>query len=251
MFMSNTSWQKVSLWYNRLIEEKGNFYHQELIIPKSLALLNLSAEGSLLDLGCGQGVLAKALPGNVYYQGIDIAPSLIDFAKKQDRKPLHHYSIGDVTKPLLIDKKDFTHAAVILALQNIEDPKSVLQNAAGHLVQNCKLLIVLNHPAFRIPRQSSWGVDRANKIQYRRINRYLTPLKIPIKMHPGMKDSLLTWSFHFPLSSYSQFLHESGFVIEKIEEWTSPKKSIGKMGKAENLSRSEIPLFLALVARKV
>ena len=54
-------------------------------------------------------------------------------------------------------------------------------------------------------------------------------------MHPGQKQSTLTWSFHFPLSSYSQFLQESGLLIEKIEEWTSPKKSIGKMGKAENV----------------
>ena len=247
----NTSWQKVSKWYNSLVEDKGHFYHQEIIIPKSLSLLNLNSNSSVLDLGCGQGVLARAVPKNVYHHGIDIAPTLIDFAKKHDKNPLHRYLVGDITRSLLIEKKDFSHAAIILALQNVESPKSVLQNASQHLARDGKVLIVLNHPAFRIPRQSSWGVDPANKIQYRRINRYLSPLKIPIIMHPGMKNSPLTWSFHFPLSSYSQFLQESGFVIEKIEEWTSPKKSVGRMRRTENLSRNEIPLFLALLAQKM
>lgn len=248
--MRDTSWQKVSGWYRRLVDDTGHFYHKQIIIPKSLSLLNLDPSSSVLDLACGEGVLARALPKNIYYQGVDIAPSLIDFAKREDRNPLHQYLAADVTKPLSFEQRGFTHAAIILALQNIEYPNLALQNAAKSLIRGGKLLIVLNHPAFRIPRQTSWGVDEKNKIQYRRINRYLTPLKIPIVMHPGQKNSPTTWSFHFPLSSYSQFLNQSGFVIEKIEEWTSPKKSVGKMKRMENLARSEIPLFLALLARK-
>jgi len=38
------------------------------------------------------------------------------------------------------------------------------------------------------------GIDEANKIEYRRINRYFTPLKIPITTHPGEAKSSVTWS---------------------------------------------------------
>lgn len=246
----DTSWQKVSGWYKNLVKEKGHYFHEHLVIPKSLELLSLDSANTLLDLGCGEGVLARAIPKNIYYQGVDIAPSLIDYARKNDHNPSHKYAVGNVTKPLPIAKKDFTHAVFILALQNISEPFLALKTAASYLKKGGKLLLVLNHPYFRIPRQTSWGIDEKNKIQYRRIDRYLTPLKIPINMHPGEKESPVTWSFHFPLSDYSKFLYDAGLVIEKIEEWTSDKISVGKAGKMENRSREEFPLFMSILAEK-
>ncbi len=109
------------------------------------------------------------------------------------------------------------------------------------------MVLVLNHPAFRIPRQSGWG-EHTNKIQYRYINRYLTPLEIPITMHPGQSQSAMTWSYHVPISFYAQALASAGLVIETIEEWTSDKQSEGKAARMENRARAEIPLFMAIVA---
>lgn len=246
----DTSWQNVAGWYNKLVKNEGHYYHQNTVIPRSLKLLELNKDSSLLDLACGQGVLARHIPRNMYYIGIDASAGLINFAKNNNRDPRHAYMVKDITQPLHVEKTDFTHAAIILALQNIENPEKVLVNAYQHLQQNGMLLIVLNHPCFRIPRQSSWGIDEQNKTQFRRINRYLSFLKIPINMHPGEKNSPVTWSFHFPLSSYSEFLCRSGFSILKIEEWISDKKSVGKAAKMENRSRDEFPLFMAILAKK-
>jgi hypothetical protein len=46
-------------------------------------------------------------------------------------------------------------------------------------------------------------------------------------------------------------LLENGLVIEKIEEWISPKKSTGKMAKIEDTARAEFPLFMALIIKKL
>lgn len=247
----STSWQKVSGWYNKLVDREGHYYHKHIVMPGAWRLLNLKKDSSILDLACGQGILARHIPKNVYYQGVDIARSLIEFAKKQGSNPLHNYQVLDITKPLNLSKKDFSHAAVILALQNIEFPLLIFENANKHLISGGKLLIVINHPYFRIPRQTSWEIDKETKIQYRRVNRYLSPLKIPITNHPGKgANSSITWSFHYSLSEYSKLLSETGFVIEKIEEWTSDKESIGTASKMENRSRSEFPLFMAILARK-
>lgn len=250
LYMPSTSWQPVSQWYNSSVGESGHYYHQHVVIPKSLAILG--SPESVLDLACGQGVLARHLPAETYYQGIDIAPSLIAFAKKNSENSNHHFAVADVARESLpIQKKDFAAATIILALQNIEHSGQVMKNAAQHLKIGGTLLIVLNHPCFRIPRQSSWGVDEDKKTQYRRIDRYLSPLKIPITAHPGQKNSALTWSFHQPLSVYSQQLRATGFVIEALEEWSSDKTSVGKAAKMENRGRSEFPLFLALLSRKI
>lgn len=247
----NTSWQKVAPWYHKLVSDEGHYFHQHLIIPNSLRLLSLKPQDSLLDIGCGQGVLARQISKEVEYLGIDISSELIRLARERDRNSNHKYQVIDATKDMgIVKKSDFTHAALILSLQNMEFPDAVINNLEKHLKVNGKLLIVLNHPCFRIPRQTSWGIDEVNKLQYRRVNRYLSPLKIPINMHPGKKDSPLTWSFHFPLSEYSKFLFNHHFATELIEEWVSDKESEGRTSRMENRGRTEIPLFMAILARK-
>ena len=99
--------------------------------------------------------------------------------------------------------------------------------------------------------QSSWKIDPENKIQYRRIDKYMSPMKIPIQTQPSKGvQSTQTFSFHHPLSDYSRWLKDAGFVISMIEEWCSDKESDGGAAKMENRSRAEIPLFMAIVAHK-
>lgn len=246
-----TSWEPVSKWYHKIVGNEGHYYHQNIIIPKLLALMDFSKEKgqSLLDLACGQGVMAAKIPQDVEYLGVDISPTLIKEAKSKDKNKKHGYLIADVAKPLKLDKR-YTHAAVVLALQNMENVPGVLENARRHLAEGGKLAIVLNHPCFRIPRQSSWQIDEAKKLQYRRIDRYYSAMPIPIQAHPSKGGkSAETMTYHHPLSYYCGCLKEAGFVIETIEEWCSDKESVGKNAKMENRSRDEFPLFLTIVAK--
>lgn len=248
---SSTSWQSSGKWYDQAVGKKGHYYHQTLIMPNSLKLLALDGQSTLLDLACGQGVLSRHLPQQIVYVGIDAAKSLIISAKQYKTPSQHEFIHADVTQELPLKKRDFSHAAIILALQNIEKPALVFKNAFRHLQPGGTFLTVINHPCFRIPRQSSWQIDPSSKIRYRRIDSYMSTMKIPIQTHPSQgSHSPETWSFHAPLSSYTQWLNEEGFLIEKIEEWCSDKTSEGKAAKMENRSRKEIPLFMAILAKK-
>jgi len=249
---TSSSWQPVNQWYNEIVGEKGHYYHQHVIIPQSLKMLKVSDDSKVLDLACGQGVLARHLPEHAYYFGVDASRSLIEAAKDRDDATHHHYLVADLSRTTFPQVPlNFTHATMILALQNIADPVRVCTHAAEHLSAGGKFLIVLNHPCFRIPRQSSWGVDDYKKIQYRRIDRYLSPIEIPIQAHPGKSQhSALTWSYHFPLSTYINALAKAGFAVTQMEEWNSDKISQGKAAKMENRGRTEIPLFMAILAEK-
>lgn len=249
----NTSWDSVGNWYNGIVGNEGHYYHRKLILPGVIRLLGITeqTQGPLLDLACGQGVLARQLPEKLLYTGIDISPALIKAAKQASTNKSHEFIVADASKTLLLQKKEYSYATLLLALQNIEHGEKVIDNAARHLQVGGKFLIVLNHPCFRIPRQSSWEVDAGKKIQYRRIDRYYSDMKIPIQMHPGKgAASPATWSFHHPLSTYSEWLYNAGFHIAKIDEWCSDKISSGKQATMENRSREEIPLFMAILATK-
>jgi len=246
----HTSWEESGDWYDKIVGEKGHYYHEHVIFPRLLKLINLSPSSSLLDLACGQGVLGRQLPPSVKYVGIDASPRLIQAAQKYRKKNVLFY-VGDVSETLSLEVDSFTHGTLILAAQNIEQIKRVFQNFQKHLKPGGQLIIVLNHPCFRIPRQSGWIVDPIKKLQSRRIDRYMSPLKIPISTHPGQKErSVQTWSYHIPLSHYCQLLKETGFYIESLEEWCSDKMSTGKTAVMENRARKEFPLFLALSAIK-
>ena len=97
-----TSWKEVGKWYDQLVLDEGHYYHDEVIFPNLLKWLKFKKGQSLLDLGCGQGVLARKLPQSLDYLGLDLAKPLIDKAKKYSP---HSFLVRDITKPLDIKKK--------------------------------------------------------------------------------------------------------------------------------------------------
>lgn len=250
MKQKSTAWEKQGKWYNQLVGPKGHYFHEHVILPGIKKVLDIKNDSNVLDVGCGQGIFAKTLAPEVRYTGLDLSLSLINAAKRSDRNPKHTYIVADATKPFPVKQKDFTHAVAILSLQNIEFVEKTIQHVATSLKTDGQFVFVINHPSFRIPKQSGWGIREENKMQYRYVNAYMSSLKIPISMHPGDKPTELTWSFHHPLSFYSKILYENEFVIEKIEEWVSDKVSAGPAAKMENRARNEIPLFMAISAIK-
>jgi len=248
--VKKTSWGQASQWYDKIVGEKGHFYHRELIIPNLLELLDLRPSDSLLDLACGQGVFSRAIPEKVSYTGLEISGALLEQAKSYSKNKKQAFIQADLTQPWPEFLQAYTHAVCILALQNIEKPELVFSQLSQHMPDRGTFIVVLNHPCFRIPRQSRWHVDRESKTQFREMSSYMSAQKIPIVTHPG-KNQQTTWSFHLPLSAYTTMASKHGFYVETIHEWCSPKKSTGGAAKWENRARNEFPLFMALVFRKM
>jgi len=247
---NKTSWGKVAPWYNKLVGNSGHYYHERVIFPNLKKLYQPKRGDKVLDVGCGQGVYGRLIPSDIEYTGVDISKELIIEAKKIDHAKSHSYFVADATHAIPVGSDSYDLAISILALQNMKDAAAAIIEMARAVRVGGKIILVLNHPAFRIPRQSSWGVDETNKLEYRRINRYLSPLEIPINAHPGVKNSAVTWSYHQPISYYAKALTDSNCSITSFEEWVSDKESQGKAKRMEDRARSEFPLFLTLVANK-
>jgi ubiquinone/menaquinone biosynthesis C-methylase UbiE len=246
-------WEKVADWYNSLTGTEGHYYHKEIIIPKLISFLESRKTVKILDLASGQGVLERALHKEIDYCGVDISPSLIRQAQEKKKGKSHRFIVADAASPeFSLPEKNFDAVTVILALQDIKDPLTLFQNASGHLKNLGTMILVMNHPAFRIPRQSSWNIDEKNKIQSRDIRGYMSSFEIPISVRPGQGEhSEQVVYHHHSLSAYSGFLRKAGFFIEEIEEWVSNKQSTGSKAKMENRARKEFPLFLCCICRKI
>jgi ubiquinone/menaquinone biosynthesis C-methylase UbiE len=115
-----------------------------------------------------------------------------------------------------------------------------------------RAVIVILHPAFRIPRQSRWNWDEGRKLLTREVDRYLSPLSVPIDMRPfNRPGEAMTTTYHRPVGAYVNGLAQAGLLVDRFEEWPSHRTSQrGPRAKAEDRARDEFPLFLAIRAVK-
>lgn len=252
----DTSWGGVADWYDKHLEKTGDTYHEKVVHPNLLRILGDVKGKHVLDLACGQGIFSRILADHgANVVGIDLGKELIELAEKRskDYKFQIHFFSGSADDLFMV--KDGTKDIVVcvLALQNIAMLQETMKEVSRVLKKGGRFIMVLNHPAFRIPRGSGWGYDEHEKKQFRRIESYLSESKVKIDMTPGSgKDKKFTVSFHRPLQTYMKAMSKHGLAITRLEEWESHKESqSGPRKLAEDKARKEIPLFIAIETTKL
>ena len=255
-----TAWTAAADWYDNLVGDEGSEFHQKIIFPNTLRLLQLPHNSPILDVACGQGAFCRILSHHGYRPtGIDASPDLIKLARQRNPAltpvpcPLTpSYHIADARNLSFLPENHFAAATCILAIQNIDKLPPVFASISRVLAPNGRLILVMTHPCFRNPKYTSWGWDDQTQTQFRRVDRYLLPRKEPIVTHPGQKTGEYTWTFHRPLQTYVKSLRNANLLLDALEEWPSHKTSTsGPRAPAENTARNEIPLFLTLRAVKI
>ena len=246
-----TSWDSVAEWYDDYVETSENSYQKCVILPNMIRLLDIKKGHRVLDLACGQGFFSRAFAGaGAEVTGVDASAQLIAYAKDRLPKKIH-YHVASADALGFLTPHSFDAIVIILAIQNIKNISGVFSECRRLLADGGRFFMVMNHPAFRIPKRSEWGWDEKHRIQYRRMDGYLSESDVLIDMHPGQKQQQTTSSFHRPLQTYINTLAKHDFAVTRMEEWISHRQSQkGPRQAAEDKARKEIPLFLMIEARK-
>lgn len=248
-----TTWDPVAEWYAGWTGRDGSDHHRELAVPAIIEMLPLASGMEVLELGCGHGVLARPLvDAGCSYTGVDVSQKLIHRAQRYHGK-LGRFIRGDacnLAQSTRLGPALFDAVVFMLSIQDMEPLSRVLRNAAWALKPGGCIVVLMVHPCFRIPRQSGWGWDKQRKLQYRRVDRYLTPLKIPMRAYgEGVMGS--TWSFHRPLSEYINGMAAAGILLDHMQEISTQNAKLrSRNAKAESAANHEIPLFLGLRGSK-
>jgi ubiquinone/menaquinone biosynthesis C-methylase UbiE len=245
-----TSWGNVSDWYVDHLSGTDT-YHAQVIIPNLMRLLKVQPGLRVLDVACGEGLLVRALASaGAVASGCDIAPELIAAARARHAEGVYHIAPADQLTGIHDESVDWV--TIVLALQNIERYQAAIAEALRVTVIGGSVALVLNHPAFRIPRRTEWGWDQERHVQYRRVDGYLSESRSTIAMHPGTPDGPTTVSFHRPLQNYMKAIEKAGGVVTRIEEWISHRESgAGPRKHAEDRARAEFPLFMLIVVSRL
>ena len=139
----NTSWDPVATWYTGWVGKSGSMYHRKSALPTVLRLAAPERGESLVDIGCGHGILARpVLKTGSSYLGVDFSPRLIEAAKAANPKSARflHGDARELTGLLLV-------ARVQVGVQ--ADDGEGVDPGVAHLPQRLDLLdpqlIVADH----------------------------------------------------------------------------------------------------------
>lgn len=276
---NKTHWGEVADWYDGVVND-DNSYQTKVIMPnlKRILLENNKLKDlkgkKVIDVACGQGYFSEMIKNlGAEVIAFDLGSDLIKLAIKNDESKnenlidkIHNKSIKyyvadaqDFVNVLIKEEKTFKKesydiAICILALQNIENIKKVFDEVSKSLKVGGRFIFVINHPAFRIPQNSDWYFDNHKTLNARKVDMYMTETKIKMDMHPGQRNKKLkeyTYSFHRPIQDYFKNLSNSGFVVDRLEEWISHKESEEGPKKAiEDKARKEFPMFVCIESVK-
>lgn len=268
----DTSWGGVATWYDEYLQNEDTYQAKIIwpnlarIIDDARGVLNHSSKSvvlTLCDIACGQGQFAHTYSQKGFRViGTDVSTELIEFAKNTTQKA------GSKSKPEsdpmfyvapshcmpIIPNQSQDIVTCVLALQNIKLLDETIQEVFRILKTGGRFIFVLNHPSFRIPQFSDWYFDTKTQVQSRIVSKYIQESTLRIDMNPGeLQDhkKVFTISFHRPLQTFIKVLVKHGFLVRRLEEWGSHKRTTeGPRRDAENLARKEIPMFMCIEAIK-
>lgn len=248
----DTSWNEVASWYDELLKNDDS-YQSKVILPNLLRVLDLKKGEKVFDLACGQGYFANIFAHNgADVVASDLSKNLIETAKKNSKEKISFY-ISPANKAQFLKDSSIDTIVVVLAIQNIENAGEVFAECKRVLKKDGRIVLVLNHPSFRVPQGSDWVFEKG--IQSRIVSQYLSPSKIYIDMTPGEKNpkkKIKTVSFHRSIQDYMKIFSKNGFAITRLEEWISHKQSgSGPRQLAEDKARKEIPMFMCLEIKNI
>lgn len=171
-----------------------------LNLPALLALVPAAGELTL-DVGCGEGRVARAL-GKLGHRvvGVESSAALAQAAREADASFEVHVADA-VAMPLRENAADLAVAS--LSLMNMDDMPAVVREISRVLRPGGHLCFSILHPI------NSWG--DAGDVSYFEKVRYMETLR-----RDGA--SLTLHDTHRPLSSYAEALEAAGFLIERITE---------------------------------
>ena len=251
---TSRNWDPVADWYIGWVGAEGSEHHRKLAIPAVLELLGDVQSQHILDIGCGTAALARyVVRRGARYTGVDASRRLLSFARRHNRRACTFLHADATSLPNVagLEAGAFDAAVFLLSIQDIEPLADALTGAAWAVRPGGRVVILMTHPCFRVPRQSGWGWDASRRLQYRRVDRYLTPLAVPMKSYGGRGGRNATRSHHRPLEAYFDALSQSGLHVRAVREVAAAEDPVGRARRTEERrANAEIPLFMGIGAVK-
>lgn len=232
------SWDTIADWYAEYLRS-GSALHdfsRDILLDR---LPDDLGDQRILDVGCGEGFVSRALAGRgASVLGVDAAPRMIGHARaaEQERPTGAVYAVDDGCTLATVPTGSVDWVTAGLALNNVPDLAAALRAIRRVLVDGGRLVFTIPHPCFEAP-HATWA-EAGRRV----IGEYLGEGFWRSSDPEGVRRA---GNQHRMVSTYVNGLLEHGFVIESMAE-PAPGAKVA----AQQPRRAGLPPFLLLRARR-
>ncbi len=232
--IANSVYDKLAKSYNEKIDTKPhNAYYDR---PAVQSLVPDVENKTVLDAGCGTGVYLEWLikKGAKAY-GFDASDKMLEFARTRvgDKAELYKGCFED--EFTFLENNFFDGIISALAITYVKDLESLFTKFNKVLKNGAWFVFSTEHPFFRYT--------------YFDIDNYFNTKKVETTWS-GFDKEVIMPSYYHSLSSITEALSKSGFVIENIVE-PKPTREFEKANKKGYEDLMKFPLFICFKAVKV
>jgi ubiquinone/menaquinone biosynthesis C-methylase UbiE len=232
--------------------EQGDLWHRAIIDPTLLAVVGTVRGRRVLDLGCGNGYLARrwATEGAAQSVGIDLSEASLRFARRREarRRSGAGFVRQDSADLASFGDDSFDLVVAHMSLMDIENAEGTIREVGRVLAPEGRFVFSINHPCFDIDSRSMWVVERqvyANTV-FRKVAGYREERVVRVPWRISEKETAYTTSYHRPLPTYLRYLRKAGLAVVRMEEPYPGPEAIRKSPQAPFMR--EIPLHLVVEA---
>ena len=240
--LSRRLWEEHASWWIEGFTEGADPEYEDQIIP--LAVAEQGGAGRVLDLGCGDGQIARALASTgVSVVGVDPTTNQIDVAAERAGGPVFAQAGAAV---LPFSDGAFDGVIACLVFEHIDDVDAAIGEVSRVLRPGGRFTFLLNHPLLQTP-GSGWIDDHMvdPPEQYWRIGPYLVEAETVEQVELGVHIRFL----HRPLSRYLNALAAVGLVLERMDEPAPPERFLAQA--PEYFDAATVPRLLHLRLRRL
>jgi SAM-dependent methyltransferase len=235
-------WETHAGWWQEHFTAGADPEYEEQILP--LAEAHLAGAARILDVGCGEGQLARRAarldPEPECVIGVDPTEAQLSAASARGgavayvRGAAEHLPFGAAT---------FDAVLICLTLEHLDPFEPAVHEIGRVLEAGGRFLCFLNHPLLQAP-GSGWIDDQILEEQYWRVGSYLPDDVAIDEVAPGIRLPFM----HRPLSRYINVMADCGLLVEHMDE---PPPPPGFLDEAPEYGEAAtIPRLLVLRARK-
>ena len=220
-------WNQKAQFWDELQGDDGNAFHQILISPSVEGLLNLQAGERVLDIGCGNGTLARRLAqlgGKVV--ATDFSKEFIKLAKARGQtagEPIQYVILDATDEDALValGEGQFHAITCTMVLMDIPTIEPLFRAVKRLLMANGRFVFATMHPAFNSnnPEFVHERGDKDGELYDRYALKYSAYLDIPpVKGAGAPNEPNPHYYYHRPLHELLGVAFGAGLVLDGLEE---------------------------------
>jgi SAM-dependent methyltransferase len=209
-------WELHAAWWQAEFTGGADVEYEEQILP--LAGRHLAGAARVLDVGCGEGQIARLLVREGARRVVGVDSSVAQLAQAARLGGGVAYVRASATA-LPLPAGGFDAVVTCLVLEHVADLDGALDEIARVLRPGGRFVMFVNHPLFQVP-GSGWIDDHVldPPEQYWRIGPYLPEQVSLEEVGQGVRLPF----FHRPLSRYVNALADRGLWLTRMLEPAPP-----------------------------